>query len=245
MKQYYIYLGTEQIGPLSFDELTGHKITTETMVWFEGLAEWQKANTLEELKPLFKALPPPLHKTVSAAVSPPPVQLSEPQYTPASYADDIEPRKILGLKKNIFVYAVLGLAFIICISAFSSISNDKEEVQTEQLNQKLLDQEKALEQQNERIAEQERLEKERVERERKIALKNRITEIAGQLTTAYQKLEKEKRHLDDVSAFKFLRSNSKRHEEISEAESKVTGWQNEITELETEMKKINPDWVDN
>jgi hypothetical protein len=54
MRQYYIHVGSEQIGPLSFDALQLRAITRETMIWYEGLIEWQKAGTLEELESLFK-----------------------------------------------------------------------------------------------------------------------------------------------------------------------------------------------
>ncbi|TRW24712.1 DUF4339 domain-containing protein [Flavobacterium zepuense] len=240
MKQYYIYLDDQQVGPLTTDELQQHKITAETMIWFEGLTDWQKANTIEDLKSLFKAIPPPIHKVV--ATSPPPQPIPQIQYTAPSQYDEDEPSKILGIRKNIFMYCVLGIAFIICISAFSSYNNEEaqKEEQLNSYNEKLKEQEQAIKEQNERIAEQERIEKERIIREKEIARQKRITEISDQLIVAYQNLDKAKRQLNDATAFKLLRSSGERHRQISAAEEQVTIWQGQINELESEMRKINP-----
>jgi len=243
MKQYYIYLDDQQVGPLTPEELQQHKITTETMIWFEGLADWQKANTIEDLKPLFKAVPPPINRL---AATPPPQPIPQIQYAAPSQYNEDEPSKILGIRKNIFMYCVLGIAFIICISAFSSYNNDEalekaqKEEQLNTYNEKLKEQEQAIKEQNERIAEQERIEKERIIREKEIARQKRITEISDQLIVAYQNLDNAKRQLNDATAFKLLRSSGKRHREISAAEEQVTIWQGQINELESEMRKINP-----
>lgn len=246
MKQYYIHIGAEQKGPLSFEDLKNQLITSDTMVWYEGMVDWQKANSLEELKPLFKTTPPPLYKPTPI---PPPVYTEE--YSPPTYNPDTnEPVKILGIRKNIFIYGVLGLAFIICISAFSSIqSTTQENTQTkEQLevyNQKLEEQQKAIDEQNARIAEQERLEKKRVEKERRLAIAKRIDEISNQLAVAYENLDKAKFQLHDASAFKLLRSSERRHEQVGAAETVVKSWENEIAQLEKDMRRINPTWAGN
>lgn len=62
MKEYYISDGQNTIGPLSKLKLFSQNITKETLVWYEGLNEWKKAEDIEELADLFssKQLPPPL-----------------------------------------------------------------------------------------------------------------------------------------------------------------------------------------
>ncbi|WP_116789251.1 DUF4339 domain-containing protein [Flavobacterium psychrotrophum] len=42
MKQYFTYLNGEQAGPFSFEQLKSKNLYRDTLVWFEGLAEWQK-----------------------------------------------------------------------------------------------------------------------------------------------------------------------------------------------------------
>ena len=58
MKQYYIFINEEQLGPFNIEELKNKKISRETKVWFEGLENWKNATEIEELKPIFSSIPP-------------------------------------------------------------------------------------------------------------------------------------------------------------------------------------------
>jgi len=227
------------MGPFNFEELKGKNLSRETLIWFEGMERWQKADTIDALKILFKALPPPLP---TIALTPPPLPLpqkGEKEYIQTNITEENEYRKILGIKRTFFIYGAAAVILILGISAFNSYKNTEIEEQKHELYDQQLDEQKAeIEQQNARIAEQERLEKERIEREKRIARENRVKEITGQLTANYQNLEKAKKDLHNVSAFKLLRTSSERHEQISEAEANVSYWQNEINLLETEMKNL-------
>jgi hypothetical protein len=65
MNNYFIHInGTEQ-GPFTFEALKSMNIDRNTMVWYNGLDQWVKAEQVEELKPLFEMTPPKL-------VTPPP-----------------------------------------------------------------------------------------------------------------------------------------------------------------------------
>jgi hypothetical protein len=50
MKKYFLHNGNEQTGPFDMNELETQKITSETMVWFQGASSWSKAGEIEELK---------------------------------------------------------------------------------------------------------------------------------------------------------------------------------------------------
>lgn len=56
---YYLLVGGLQKGPFSLDELWQNGISKDTLVWHAGMAGWQKASELEELKELLEQLPPP------------------------------------------------------------------------------------------------------------------------------------------------------------------------------------------
>jgi len=71
MKKYYINIANQQQGPYSLEDLKEKGITRETMVWFEGAENWQRANKIDELKDLFKTIPPPI--TTSNTATPPPL----------------------------------------------------------------------------------------------------------------------------------------------------------------------------
>ncbi len=64
MKKYHVVLEGNQRGPLSTDEIKGliqaGNFTQTTMVWKEGLPQWQTANTIDEVNALFGSIPPPL-----------------------------------------------------------------------------------------------------------------------------------------------------------------------------------------
>ena len=48
MSEYYILNGSEQQGPYTIDQLRG-RVTPQTYVWREGLADWIQASNLPEL----------------------------------------------------------------------------------------------------------------------------------------------------------------------------------------------------
>jgi len=59
MKKSYLYIGARQYGPFSRAELKKHHIHRDTAVWYEGLNEWVKAGTVEELQEILPASCPP------------------------------------------------------------------------------------------------------------------------------------------------------------------------------------------
>ena len=65
MKKYFYSDGTNNFGPFTIEELKEKEITRETMIWFQELGEWKKADTIQELNNLFALIPP---------LVPPPVQ---------------------------------------------------------------------------------------------------------------------------------------------------------------------------
>lgn len=80
MKKYYYSDGENQFGPYSVEELKKFNLTKETLIWFEGLENWITSNEVEELKVLFKIMPPPLIKTVQDNHVPKKVNFFEKNY---------------------------------------------------------------------------------------------------------------------------------------------------------------------
>ena len=77
MTQYYYTDGKERYGPFTMDQLRERNITSETLVWKEGMADWLPANKLNELDELLKPsegfssqVPPPF--ITPLATEPPP-----------------------------------------------------------------------------------------------------------------------------------------------------------------------------
>lgn len=65
MDPFYLYLNGQQVGPLQMQQLPQYvqsgQLTPDTMVWKNGMAQWQAAKTVPELQPFFAAnCPPPM-----------------------------------------------------------------------------------------------------------------------------------------------------------------------------------------
>jgi len=63
-KSFHVAINGESKGPLPVAQLQGlvndGSMTRESLVWTDGMANWQKASEVDDLKKLFSATPPPL-----------------------------------------------------------------------------------------------------------------------------------------------------------------------------------------
>lgn len=50
MKKYFYILTDRRVGPLSLEEIKNANISADTLIWYEGLENWQPAGNLEEFK---------------------------------------------------------------------------------------------------------------------------------------------------------------------------------------------------
>lgn len=60
MRKYFYTNGTDKFGPFTLEELKEKHLIPETLVWFQGLGEWQSAGSIPELNQLFNQTPPPV-----------------------------------------------------------------------------------------------------------------------------------------------------------------------------------------
>ncbi len=67
--RYFLRHRNERIGPFTFEELKNQRITKNTLVWYEGLCEWTKANEVLELLDLVTDSPDPGKKTIAQLLS--------------------------------------------------------------------------------------------------------------------------------------------------------------------------------
>lgn len=58
--EYYYLKNRFRYGPVKFEDLKSKDIKKDTLVWYEGLKDWTKAEEIKELKELFKVTPPPI-----------------------------------------------------------------------------------------------------------------------------------------------------------------------------------------
>ncbi|MEA4841024.1 MAG: DUF4339 domain-containing protein [Bacteroidales bacterium] len=64
MKHYFYAENGQQFGPFTLEVLKDKKIKKSTLVWTEGIDDWAKAETFEELKSMLVLEPPPLPKSI-------------------------------------------------------------------------------------------------------------------------------------------------------------------------------------
>lgn len=57
---YYVIISGQQLGPVDESQLLGMGVTPSTMVWRNGMVQWQPAGSLPELAHLFGSIPPPM-----------------------------------------------------------------------------------------------------------------------------------------------------------------------------------------
>jgi hypothetical protein len=113
--KYYIHKAGSQQGPYSIDELQKFEIDRITMVWHEGMEDWTQAQNIDELKGLFKSVPPPL----SSPTPPPlknkkelPPQNEQKEVVSTSDKKEIKPKKASSLFFKLLKVAVF---IIICL----------------------------------------------------------------------------------------------------------------------------------
>jgi predicted transcriptional regulator len=233
MKKYFLHNGTENSGPFTLEELKEKKIVRETPVWYEGIEDWTVAGEIAALGSLFVAVPPPIKKTI-------PSSLPEPHA-----AIDAESTAILGLPKKT-VYVVTGILVVLLVGTFilsnlqenNNAATDQKNKKTEIENEQFTIQQKEIEAQKILLEEQERLETERVAKERKQNVVNKQLKIKALLTEYAANLAEEEKKMDTASGFKLFRTTAERNEEISLIQNDIDYWKEAIRKLETQATAL-------
>lgn len=100
MKKYYYLDENVQHGPVSLEELKEVNLTRQTLVWYEGVADWTKAESLTDLKPLFVTTPPP-----------PPI--SQQSKTKSEQFEQKKPKSNILLAFVIGAFVLIGLIYLV------------------------------------------------------------------------------------------------------------------------------------
>ncbi|MBG6111667.1 hypothetical protein IWX84_002554 [Flavobacterium sp. CG_9.10] len=228
MNSYYLHNGVESSGPFDLSELKAKSITKTTPVWCEGMANWKNAGEVMELQSILTVVPPPIKSF---------------QPSPELEETDDNP-KILGIDKMLFFILCGLLVLIIGTVSFKIFdenrSSDLEQKNniTEKNNQQFQLQEKKIEEQKNLIAEQERIETDRIKKERKETLSNRLSEIKRKLAIDFSNLDQAKNKMSEANDFQFLRTTDEREEDINSVETEIENLKIDIGNLKTEMDQI-------
>lgn len=66
MKKYFYTDGQEKKGPYTLEELKQFEIQPDTLIWHEGLDDWQPASSISEMKEVLELNPPPLENSTTS-----------------------------------------------------------------------------------------------------------------------------------------------------------------------------------
>lgn len=224
MQKYYTHSNGKQDGPFSIEELKIIQITRDTMIWFEGADNWRKAIEVEDLKDLFKIIPPPL-----PTMPPPSLSVQKPE----AYAAVTTTPKPKAGNTNVGFFIV---AFFIAAGVIGFIYVEQQQKQAEI--------EQQLEKQNIKIQEQEKLEakrkEEQIKKEKETKEEESSMEFAAlraQYDAAVAALRVEKSRLNSISSFELLRSSSEKREQIQAQLVRISSAQTEVDRLKSEIGK--------
>lgn len=105
MKKFFLHDGTQQQGPFDIDDLKTKNLSRDSHIWYEGLSAWTTAGSVDELKSLFSATPPPISQPV-----PPPL------------VTEASSKKAINTKTGWGKWVVLGIAIVIISLLLSSVT---------------------------------------------------------------------------------------------------------------------------
>lgn len=135
--QYFIVINDVQQGPFSIDELRQRNITSDTLVWAEGMPQWVPAWQVEELRPLFYAdaqtsqtsapqqIPtPPPYGTQNGAQS---GNTPDDNYQGTNAGDTMQPpyQPEKSNRKKVLTYVGIAVAILLLIMAITNPSKDE------------------------------------------------------------------------------------------------------------------------
>lgn len=217
MTNYFVIIKDEQSGPYTLDQLKNLGIHSKTMIWYEGLSDWQEAGQISELKVLFQNQPPPFKKETT---------VRENNTIRQHQGNTSEKKSNSG--SSSMVWSVIAITtVIIVIFVFYNQQRNQEQMSWELSRQR----EQLEEQENERIAEEQRVAEEIHQRE--------YRKLKASYDDAVNNLRRAKIQLDDVASFHLLRTLDEKDAEVSAQLEVVRSWENEVDRLKYKLDNFN------
>lgn len=221
MRKFYIEKNGQQSGALTLDQLIENGVTRETMVWTEGMANWDKAGNVADVQSIFTSIPPPLYTAV-----PPPINI----------ASHVERSSFLGANRSKILMLSTAIVFVlVLVYSFGSKSSSDMEIQTFENSAIIQQQQQQLEEQNAKIAKQEAIERVRAQKEKQ----NKINDLQIEVYNTQRQIEQAKSDLNNATAFKLLRSSSERNNDINLANENLSIAEENLRILKAELKKLS------
>lgn len=128
---YFIIINHQQAGPYTLEELFDRHITSDTLVWAEGMANWTPAWQIEELRDILKGIDPRTCQQQTSGLhqaqepTPPPYSKSQdttdrPETDPRDTARPGTPRNNSKDKSKVALYSVMGFMAVLILLAMTA-----------------------------------------------------------------------------------------------------------------------------
>lgn len=237
MKEYYIAINGNAIGPLTIDEVKTYAPKPDTLAWTAGMREWQPIRNIAELNerlfPLENGIqmPPALPSLVPPPLSP--LSKDNSQRPTSSSNPHRDKVKIVA----IVAACVLGVVAILTLADYAhdkSVRHDLEQqtIRAEQRQREMTEDEARRQAELARQeAERKRQEEAalRAKEQRVQWLKNRRTMLNNQLRECTARLE-------DAKSFHFLRTSFEREQQINAILKERNAYVSELANIDAELK---------
>lgn len=241
MQKFYIHKDDKQQGPFTTDELKDQKISRDTMVWFEGADIWKKAIEVDDLKEIFKSIPPPLQ--TNSPVIPPPLVDNKPKEVSKPTVDE-KPTK----KKTTLIIVVVAVLLVGGLGTFIYTNQQAKQGeiqrQIEEQRNVLEVQRNVLVEQNVKIQEQADIEAARLAEEQKQKRAANAAQRQAELESlkyeydyAVTTLRAAKIRLNEIQQFQLLRTASEKQQQVQAQLEFIWSWENEVDRLKKEIDK--------
>lgn len=247
MEKFYVIINEEQQGPFSLKELAKHSISKNTLIWEEGMSDWEEAQNIIAVKNLINEVPPPYKKGSTekstqatsnkplSITSPPPI--AKPQEKSAKwYKERVLPQR--NYNKIALISIGILMLLIIGYSYYNDYKLEKEKIAKKelQLQEDLKVKEAIIHEQQlkeaQRIAEEQKRKEEELKRKREeklFQLESELEQYKSLRIQAYDKLE-------SIREFDLFRSSSTKARQIREQSDYIASIETEIARLERAIK---------
>jgi len=235
MQKFYIHKDDKQQGPFSTDELKDQKISRDTMVWFEGADNWKKAIEVDNLKEIFKSIPPPLQ--TNSPVIPPPLVDNKPKEVSKPTVGE------KPMKKKIPIIIVF-IVTVLLIGGLGTFIYTNQQAKQVEIQQQIAEQRKVLEEQNTKIQKQADIEAARLAEEQKqkraadaAQRQAELESLKYEYDNAVTTLRAAKIRLDEIQQFQLLRTASEKQQQVQAQLESIRSWENEVDRIKKEIDK--------
>lgn len=225
MKKYYINKGEENLGPFDISELKSRGIDRNTMVWFFGLENWDRARNIPELKELFFYAGP-----FNIVKKPPVLEINEVTVDAGLFS--FFGNKIFFMVAVGFILGI-GILFYTFYNTRAIVLDEARSRNEEQTRELFLIEQhlkSSVAMLNSKLPE--------MNIEGGYGVTKRIEQIEVELDMANKNLEVARQELFEAKSFRFMRLPEEREKKIERTKKQIEVWEEEIEHLEKEKKSL-------